>query len=416
MMRAVLSADQFLDAGSRVWEGRFVIEDGKCRIRQVVRQASHLDPSRPYIVAAQPIDFHCHGIADFDFADLASLELDAVETVLASSGLQCILTVYVSQDAFEKLIGLLEYSSRSDFKQILGIALEGPLLSSIGGTPRQGAWIPTRQQWERLVRAGSGTLRYVVLSPDVLVDSAGTGSPLSQGHYLATVDEVVAMLVRAGICPAFGHFDKSDPGASAAAVRRLLNVVERENSKQLQPTPVVSDHLMNDMPSLVRYAWRTPSSRSLRSEEISLLRLDEWRLEKLFQQLGPVPATLLQAAYTGEMMACLNFDGEHVDLAICQRIVELIGVDNIIAITDRVEGRHLAGRPLRMTPDSTLLYQQDGLVAAGSQDLATQGRNMRSIGCTEVDVWKLVAFNPMRAVAHNSKSEHEKYSYVAPLK
>jgi N-acetylglucosamine-6-phosphate deacetylase len=358
-----------------------------------------------YFVEARPLDFHCHGVGRYDFAHLDTLSLDGIEQHLAGAHLDCVITLYVSERGFPRLLSLLrEYSEAPEqrFRHIAGFALEGPLLSSVGGTPMEGAWRPTRNQWHELAATGSSSLRYVVLSPDVEVDPAGTGSTAAPGEAVATVDEVVEILASANISPAFGHFSKSDPHKSAAAIRRLLSIVRLTGVRTGRQTPVFSDHLLNDMPTLVTYAWRTGEQRRSRRQELDKMGLEDWRLSTLAETLGPVPATLLHAAAAGELTACLNFDGDHVDLEICRRIVELIGSDNLVAITDRVEGERLAQRDLRRSSQNSLLYQNDGIVAAGSQGLPRQQENMRKIGLSEVDIWKLSALTANRCLGRTN--------------
>ena len=219
------ATDQLLDRNGRVWRGSFVADAGVVKQREVVASADRLDPGLPYLVEALPIDFHCHGVGTVDFADLENIDLSKVEMLLAEEGVQCVLTVYVSEPAFPALLSLLaqyQDAAGTALHYLRGVAIEGPLLTSVGGTPRQGTWIPTRRQWRQLAQFGGAVLRYAVLSPDVRVDPSRMGSPASSQEALATVDEVVETLVGAGVSPAFGHFAKSDPFYSAAAIRRLL--------------------------------------------------------------------------------------------------------------------------------------------------------------------------------------------------
>ena len=61
----------------------------------------------------------------------------------------------------------------------------------------------------------------------------------------------------------------------------------------------------------------------------------------------------------------------------------------ISIMADSIESKVLAGRPLNMKEDSTLLYQDEGIVAAGTQGMERQVRNMRSIGLTEQEIKKI---------------------------
>ena len=95
-----------------------------------------------------------------------------------------------------------------------------------------------------------------------------------------------------------------------------------------------------------------------------------------------MPATILRHARKGLVKVCQNFDGEHVDLAIVKRTIELVGAENMLMMTDSIESKRLAGRDLRMHEGSTLLYQDEDIVAAGSQDVNKQVNNMIDVGLT----------------------------------
>ena len=63
-----------------------------------------------------------------------------------------------------------------------------------------------------------------------------------------------------------------------------------------------------------------------------------------------------------------------------KKVVELVGPENLLVMTDSIESKRLAGRDLYLKSGSTLLYQDEGVVAAGSQTMLKQIQNMFSIG------------------------------------
>jgi len=130
--------------------------------------------------------------------------------------------------------------------------------------------------------------------------------------------------------------------------------------------PTITDHLFNDMPLNFKHAWRSPEERIRRNYEIQLLNIASWSLDRIGEYLGPVPATMIRNARKGYVKLCQNFDGEHVDLTIVKKTIELVGAENMLMMTDSVEGKRLAGRNLYIKEDSTLLYQHHGIVAAPS--------------------------------------------------
>jgi N-acetylglucosamine-6-phosphate deacetylase len=151
------------------------------------------------------------------------------------------------------------------------------------------------------------------------------------------------------------------------------------------------------MPRNFVHAWRG-EARSRRDRELEEFLQVAWRPENLSEILGPVPSALLEAARDGRLLPCLNFDGFHVDLAVCQRTIEYIGADSIIAITDHIETVSMAGEALHSAQDSPLWYREDGVVAAGSKGMEWQVENMRRIALTEPEIHSMTTENPHRVI------------------
>ena len=131
-----------------------------------------------------------------------------------------------------------------------------------------------------------------------------------------------------------------------------------------------------------------------RDKEIAELDLDSWNLNNLTEKLGPVPATMIANARKGIVKICQNFDGEHVDLAIVDKTIELVGTENMLMMTDSIESKYLAGRQLYKDNDSELLYQEHGLVAAGSQGIERQICNMIKLGLSKYQIKQLICDTP----------------------
>jgi N-acetylglucosamine-6-phosphate deacetylase len=113
----------------------------------------------------------------------------------------------------------------------------------------------------------------------------------------------------------------------------------------------------------------------------------------------------MRGARDGSLLLFLNFDGEHVDAEVSRRVVDFVGADRVIGMTDRVEGRSLAGEPLEPAEGSTLLYQRDGVVAAGSQGLDRQMRNLRRLRVDEASIWRMFSFLPLEALGRPVSAE-----------
>lgn len=347
------------------------------------------------------IDFHCHGIGRFDFTEILQLDLIEIERILRERCQHCILTMYLPKQNFEDFLNLMERfhsgKQRGDFTHIKGIGLEGPLLASHGGTPEVGVWMPGKSHWKALANCGSKGLTYIILSPDA--QQHGSNFPYDPDY--PSITWITETLLTGGVLPAPGHFTKTDPVGSAQSLQLMFDVVSAWGYG-----PTVTDHLYNDMPHNFKHAWRTPREKTQRDQEIKMLDLEHWNLNSLEDQLGIVPAVIIKNARKGLVKVCQNFDGEHVDLEIVKKTVELLGAENMLMMTDSIESHCLAGRKLQMHDGSSLLYQDEGIVAAGSQGIDRQIQNMISMGLSNHQI-ELIT----QTVASNLLVQQEKYIY-----
>lgn len=342
------------------------------------------------------VDFHCHGIGRFDFTEIPELSLQEIEDVLAQRKQQVILTLYLPKPNFDQFLQLMDAFDKGKkagkYKHITGFGLEGPLLASHGGTPEQGVWSPEKAHWQALAACGRKGLIYNVLSPDAELVPG-------KWHRPPNMTWIAETLLDGGVLPAAGHFIKADPIASAKSLQRLLDVVASWGYG-----PTITDHLFNDMPHNFKHAWRTPAEKAKRDHEVAQLNIESWHFNNLEEKLGPVPAVLIKNARQGLVKLCQNFDGEHVDLAVVKKAVELAGAENMLMMTDSIESKRLAGRQLHMQEGSTLLYQDEGIVAAGSQNVFQQIQNMFSIGLSLTEI-ELIT----HTVPTNIIKQHKKY-------
>jgi hypothetical protein len=363
-------------------------------------------------VAAEdwPVEFHCHGIRDFDFSELDAMNLRALNTYLSFEQVACVPTIYLPHARLPRFVAFMhEYStlvSGGELPHILGIAVEGPLLSSFGGTPSNGVWQPTRDEWHKLCLCGPLGLKYVVVSPDFAAPTSGLADKRDRRSF--GLEWAITELLDHGVAPAMGHFLKSDPSASAACIAQVIAL----NTNHSSPVRLITDHLFNDMPLAFRHTWRGEFELARRRDELAAVMDVPWRLENLDQTVGAVPAALMRAASRAELTLCMNFDGEHVDLAYCRRALDLLGVDSLILMTDRTDARVLSGQQLHKIATSSLWYQDDERVAAGSTPIARQIANLRSLGLDDQAVRALTSINPRRALGLRSLSMRP--SYVDP--
>jgi len=339
-----------------------------------------------------PVEVHCHGFGDVDFSEFDRLDLRRLDRACAAEGVVSVPTLYLHRDRLTSLERFMQefaqLRERGEIPHVVGIALEGPLLASHGGTPASTVWQPTLAEWTRIARLGTLGLLYTVLSPDAFTP----GSPFAESRSGAPhrFEDIVPLLVEHDVRPALGHFLRDDPQRSADAVHRIVELAwsVSRNGPGLR---VTTDHLFNDMPLTIRHAFRTSRSRRDREAILASYQLQSWTLDGLAERVGPVPAAIMNLAAAGRLAACINFDGEHVDLEIAATAVRLMGAENTMLMTDRCDSARLGGQRLHHEPENTLWYQEGGTVAAGSQPLARQLDNAGRTGLTEQEIWYLAA-------------------------
>jgi N-acetylglucosamine-6-phosphate deacetylase len=339
-----------------------------------------------------PVEVHCHGFDDVDFSEFATLDPVTLDRKCAREAVLCIPTLYLHRDRLGEFEGFMrrfgELRRAGRLPHLVGVALEGPLLSSHGGTPAATVWAPTRHEWERLAALGRHGLLYMVMSPDAFTPASGLYPNLDSRH--PRFDWIVPLLMQHGVRPALGHFMRADPPGSAELVRDIVALAWTATWTGAGAR-AVTDHLFNDMPLTIRHAFRTSAARASREATLAGYRLHTWTLDDLPEIAGPVPAAIMREAAAGRISACVNFDGEHVDLAIARRAVELMGPDRAMVMTDRCDSARIGGQELFRSDENGLWYQSGGIVAAGSQPLARQIRNGLNIGIPYRDMWQLAA-------------------------
>lgn len=338
----------------------------------------------------RPVLFHVHGMGEHDFSSLHPTELGSVQLEAQSRNLDVVPTIFLRREWLQPCEALLESFGRDvdHFPNILGFAIEGPLLGPSGGTPRSAAWMPSVAEWRRIASLGRVGLRYLVLAPDAMEME----DMIAPGFRLL---DLVEALSENGVRIALGHFERSNPERSADRALGLIDAIQAI----IGPSrfSVLTDHLYNDMPRSFVHAWRG-EAKARRDREIEEFLRTPWRPDDLRKLLGPVPAALLEAAREGRLLPCLNFDGHHVDLAVCKRTVEYIGAEGLIAITDHTETQSMAGEELHQTRDASLWYRDDEVVAAGRKDLEWQIENMRRIGLEDSEIHSMTTGNPHRVI------------------
>ncbi|NYV75607.1 N-acetylglucosamine-6-phosphate deacetylase [Streptomyces sp. UH6] len=321
---------------------------------------------------ARPVLVHTHGIGGIDYSSMTPDQLGIANGLAEKGGFDVVPGIFLGREHLSAVTDLMYawHENRASLPAVLGFSVEGPLLGRTGGVPPRGIWSPTAQEWERIAVMGRYGLRYIVMGPDMgeLDDELDDG---------LTYRDVIDLCYVNGVKIALGHFQHHAPELSAERTRAVIAHVQDRYGPG--PDVLLTDHLYNDMPRNFRHVWRTAEERSRRAEQIAPVLAADWETADLDRLLGPVPATLLRAAREGHLLPFLNFDGDHVDLEICRRTLDHLGPERLIGITDDIAVPFLAGEELHHREGSGLWYRSDGIVAAGSGELATQRRNLRSL-------------------------------------
>lgn len=325
--------------------------------------------------------FHSHGIGPFDYSSLQPDDLDAIDSIARERELLLCPTIYLRRDylfRFEQVLNAFSERRRmGELSHILGFSMEGPLLGPEGGVPRAGSWRPSADEWHLITRLGLKGLRYFVMAPDEME----LDETIGEGY---TYRDLLRESYDCGLRIALGHFRRDDPSRSAASIESVLEFLH--DQYESSPYLVLTDHLFNDMPLTFVHAWRTKAELPCRKDQLTEFLTTPWEADSLASTLGPVPATLLEAARERRLTPAINFDGFHVDLEICRRTVEYLGADRLIAMTDDTEINMMAGEYLHQSTKNPLRYRDDGVVAAGATGPDKQIINMTSINISQSEI------------------------------
>jgi hypothetical protein len=337
--------------------------------------------------------FHTHGLGPFDFSAMGRDDLHPLDRLAAARSAYLCPTIFLKLGDMRPFGDLLTafntLRSTGELPRILGFSMEGPVLGRRGGTPFGSVWRPTMAQWLEIASWFKMGLRYIVVSPDAVE----LDEEIDRGFKFG---DLLSLIYRSGGRVALGHFDSDVPDESADRLFKVLNYIEERYINS--PYLILTDHLFNDMPRQFRHAFRTAGERESREAALESVLGVDWSASDLPALLGPVPAALLSAAAAGRLTPSLNFDGGHVDIQICRRVVEFLGSSRVIAMTDHTESGSLGEEPLSPDPTGALLYRSDGVLAASAVPHEQQRRNMIDIGLDESAINQLFFRTPLEAL------------------
>ena len=243
------------------------------------------------------VDLHCHGGGGASFpdaVDAATARVAVAEHLRHGTTSLVASLVTAAPDVLrERTVMLAELAVAGE---IVGIHVEGPFISADRPGAQDPAAIrqPDAALTAELLALGRGHVVTMTLAPEV----PGTTGP----------GGVAEELVAGGALPSFGHTAASAEQARDAVAEAHLLLAGDGAARSARPTVT---HLFNGMSSMHH---RAP---------------------------GPVPE-FLAAARRGRLVLEVIADGTHVATSLVRNVVELVGRENVVLVTDAMAA---AGMP-----------------------------------------------------------------------
>lgn len=258
------------------------------------------------------VDVHCHGGGGASFpdaTDLAQVETAAKEHLRHGTTTLVASLVTASIPVLAQRARLL--SQAVEQGTIAGIHFEGPFLSEARCGAQDPRYLanPTVDDMGTLIEAANGAARSMTIAPERFVSEEGRAS--------------LEVLIRGGAIPSWGHTDAGLED-TAKAVAWGNEVLAKYPTGGLNRASVT--HLFNGMRPLHH---RDP---------------------------GPI-AEFLSAAAEQSLVVEMICDGVHLQPHLVRNVVEIVGRDNCIFVTDAMAA---AGMP-------------DGVYSLGPQQVRVEG-------------------------------------------
>lgn len=311
------------------------------------------------------IDVHCHGGAGVSFPDchtLAEVERSAREHLMHGTTTLVASLVTATLTELEAQAELLAQAVGNNLIQ--AFHFEGPFISAA----RCGAQNPHKiqelnpQNAQRLVRAARGQAFSMTIAPEQVASAAGRAG--------------LKILVEAGITPSWGHTCASlEQTRQAVALGAELAAELAEASGAASETGPLATvtHLFNGMNPMHH---RNP---------------------------GAIPEFLAQAA-RGNLLVELIGDGVHVDPQLVVAMVDLLGRDAVMLVTDAMaaagmaDGEYVLGGQRVLVQDGAAYLAKDQCLAGGTSHLVEQVQVAVQAGISLVDACYLASATPARAL------------------
>ncbi len=293
------------------------------------------------------IDVHCHGGGGASFPDSTTIEdvqAAALEHLRHGTTTLVASLATAAIPVLEERAALLAEAVEAGIIQ--GIHYEGPFLSKARCGAQNPAYLvpATPGDAQRLVEAARGYAVSITLAPEHCLDADGK--------------EAVRILVEGDILPSWGHSDCTTAQANEALAYgyELLSAT----AQPVRGGKATVTHLFNGMPPMHH---RSP---------------------------GPIPA-LLNAAQERRIIAELISDGVHLDPALVTEIVELVGRENLVFVTDAMAAAGMADGDYVLGPNEVTVeggvarLTHGGNLAGGTSHLLDQVRTAVTKGGVPVE-------------------------------
>lgn len=280
------------------------------------------------------VDVHSHGGGGASFPDATTIEdVQVAADEHLSHGTTTLVASLVTAaiPVLEERAALLADAVEAGI--IIGIHYEGPFLSKARcGAQNPKYLVPaTPADAQKLVDAARGYAVSITLAPEHCLDEDGRAA--------------VEILINGGILPSWGHSDCTTAQANEAVDmgEALLDATPQKIRGGLGTVT----HLFNGMPPMHH---REP---------------------------GPIPA-LMAAASEGRLIAELISDGVHLDPALVTEVLNLVGRDNLVFVTDAMaaagmeDGEYVLGPNAVTVLDGVARLTDGGNLAGGTSRLADQ--------------------------------------------
>ncbi len=338
----VVTADEEIADGVVVTNGDVIAWVGeRSELPQEWQDADDANLPEGSVITAGLVDVHCHGGGGASFPD--SLTLDDVRTAATEhlkNGTTTLIASLVTApvDVLETRASLLADATERGIIQ--GIHYEGPFLNEI--------------------RCGAQDPRYLIpATPDVtrkLVDAArGQAVTITFDPARAATPEgreSVKILIDGDILPSWGHTDCGIEDAEAALKMGLSDIAAKDTPTRGGRQTVT--HLFNGMRPLHH---RSP---------------------------GPI-SVFLEAAQRGEVVVEMINDGTHLDPDLVRKVVEMVGRENAVFVTDAMAAAGMPDGDYQLGPQAVKV--RDGVARLAEGD-AIAGGTARLIDCVRTGYFK----------------------------